>query len=165
VSQYDNSSVRGLMARVSIFPGLQDRFDRGVPSRLYAEINTDDTFDECSLRQRTGATFEGERITMDVTPRSLRMTFRSFFSIHETKERVSDFLTVTRRAFEAMPFVYLPARVRVWAVVPDDGSRDVGTTVPASSSADHRRGSGICRDRSLAAVSRSMATPTSSATP
>jgi hypothetical protein len=123
---YDSFSVRRLRVNVLLYPPLAERFPEGVLSRLYAALNTDDMFDDCSLRQRLGAIFEGERITFDIDAHSLRISFRDFGSVQESKEIVHDFLTVTKQILRegGMRFLAFPDEVEMWGIVPDDKPTD-----------------------------------------
>lgn len=118
---YDSFSVRYLQLKALLFPTAPDRFPEGLLSQLWAAVNTDDTFDDCSLRQRLGAIFEGERITFEIEPRRVEITMRRFEGILDAKERIRQLLATTESTLP-FKFLYLPDTVELSGLVPDDKS-------------------------------------------
>src|SRR6266542_40511 len=110
---YDSFSIRHLRVEVLLYPPSEDRFPEGVLSRLYASLNADDMFDDCALRQRLGAIFEGERLTYDIETRRIRMHFRNFGTIQESKENLNHLLGATKKVLNeaGMRFLYLTDEV------------------------------------------------------
>jgi hypothetical protein len=125
---YDSFSLRRLRLNVLLFPSMDERFPEGLLSALYAALNTNDTFDDCALRQRLGAIFEGERMTYEIDANRIKLRFRDFGSIQESKEHVHHLLKVTKETLgrAGMRFLYLPDEVYMWGLVPPGEKEDGG---------------------------------------
>jgi hypothetical protein len=131
---YDSFSVRSLELDVLLFPPRQERFREGILSEFYAALNADDLFDDCSLRQRLGAIYEGERLTFDIEASRISLHIRSFQSIQEVRELLSVLLRTTKNTLSAagMDFLYVASNVRLWGLVPDGQNRDVAEIIHKS---------------------------------
>src|SRR6266542_2912110 len=121
---YDSFSLRRIRLDALVYPPMEERFPEGLLSALYAALNTDDTFDDCALRQRLGAIFDGARLTYEIDAKRIKISFRDFGSIQESKERAHHLLTVSKEVLPARFFV-LPEEIYMWGLVPPD-NEDAG---------------------------------------
>jgi len=124
---FNQFGVREVELDMLMWPGFGHGFHAGELSALYSKLNTDDVFESCNLQANVGAQFESEHWRYDISTTRIQIEAEAFASFEELDHRVMHLLTETQNHFTPRRLRYLWAdRAKVWGVVPQDASKDIG---------------------------------------
>lgn len=120
---YDNYGIRRLAVEVNLWPEVE-KFEKKALSKLFGVLNTDGMFASCELRPETGARFESDTWTYDVSPAGVFMRCVNLASLDDTKQRMHFLLDGTRKCV-ATGNAFYTDEIRVFVHVPEGGKRNV----------------------------------------
>lgn len=125
---YDSFGVRRVMLEANFWPNLPD-FHPGELSRLYAHLNSHDTFASCELHS-LGARFEGEQWVYDISTTDVALRCYSYETPDQLRSRIRGLLEGTRQFFaDQHRLAFYVTEVRMIGIVPEDKDRHVGEVV------------------------------------
>ncbi|HEX4435437.1 MAG TPA: hypothetical protein VH061_01455 [Solirubrobacteraceae bacterium] len=130
---YDAFSTRRLAVEVNLWPEVE-RFDQDGLSNLFAALNADapegTVLTSCELRPETGARFQSDSWTYDLSPAGVFMRCVNLRTMEDTKRRMRDLLEKTRPLLapperRKTTHAFYTDEIRIVVSVPEDGKRDV----------------------------------------
>ena len=127
---YDNYGIRRLAVEVNLWPEVE-RFEAKTLSKLFGVLNVDGLFSACELRPETGARFESDTWTYDLSPAGVFMRCTSLRSLDDTRQHMLKLLEGTRQCIssERMQRAFYTDEIRAFVHVPESGKRDVESVV------------------------------------
>jgi hypothetical protein len=128
---YDEYGIRRLAVEVNLWPEVE-KFEAQALSKLFGVLNTDGIFASCELRPETGARFESDAWTYDLSPAGVFMRCINLRSLEDTKRRMHALLEGTRQCITApnhRAHAFYTDEIRVFVYVPEAGKRKVDNVV------------------------------------
>lgn len=127
---YDNFGIRRLAVEVNLWPEIE-RFETHALSKLFGVLNVGGLFSACELRPETGARFESDAWTYDLSPAGVFMRCISLRSLEETTQQMHKLLEGTRRCISSgrIEPAFYTDEIRVFVHIPEGGKRDVESVV------------------------------------
>lgn len=127
---YDEYGIRRLAVEVNLWPEVE-RFETKALSELFGVLNADGLFSSCELRPETGARFESDAWTYDVSPAGVFMRCVSLRTLDDTKQQMHKLLDGTRRCIstERTQHAFYSDEIRIFVHVPEGGQRNVENVV------------------------------------
>lgn len=120
---YESYGIRRVAVEVNLWPDI-DKFDTGALGSLFGALNSDDLFSLCDLRPETGAHFQGDAWTYDLSLSKVLMRCDSIEYLDAVKRRMRLLLEGTRRCVDKELAFYID-EIRVFCHVPEGGKRNV----------------------------------------
>jgi hypothetical protein len=124
---YDQFGIRRVAVEVNLWPEIE-RFEAKALSQLFGVLNSDGLFSSCELRPETGARFESDAWTYDLSPAGVFVRCTKLASLPDLKQRVHSLLDGTRKCV-APEHAFYTDEIRVFVHVPESGKRNVETLV------------------------------------
>jgi hypothetical protein len=126
--QYENYGLRRIVVEANLWPPIED-VSQGALSQLFGNLNGgDDMFSACELKPN-GASFQGDLWTYDYSGSTVRIRCFGFGTYEELYRRIRKLLDGTRSLAIDGTVGFFSEEIRVFADVPEGGSRDVGEVV------------------------------------
>jgi hypothetical protein len=120
---YDSYGVRRVAVEVNLWPDVE-KFDTGALGGLFGALNSDDLFSLCDLRPETGAHFQGDAWTYDLSNSTVLMRCNNIENLDAVKRRMRLLLEGTRRSLDQQLAFYTD-EIRVFCHVPEGAKRNV----------------------------------------
>ena len=124
---YDSYGIRRVAVEVNLWPEVE-RFKTKDLSELFGALNGDGMFSSLELRPESGARFESDAWSYDLSPAGVFVRCVQLSSLEDLKRRVHFLLDGTRRCV-ASDRTFYTDEIRVYAHVPEGGKRDVEAVV------------------------------------
>ena len=130
---YDAFSTRRLAVEVNLWPEVE-KFDQDALSNLYAALNADapegTTLTSCELRPETGARFESDAWTYDLSPAGVFMRCVNIRTLEDTTRRMLELLDKTRPHLtpherRKASHAFYTDEIRILIFVPEGGKRNI----------------------------------------
>lgn len=131
--RYDAFGARRLAVEVNLWPEVE-KFDQDTLSNLFATLNADapegTTLTSCELRPETGARFQSDSWTYDISPAGVFMRCVNLRSLPDTTRRMLELLDKTRPYLapherRKASHAFYTDEIRIFVFVPEGGKRDV----------------------------------------
>ncbi len=123
----DSDGIRRVAVEVNLWPEVE-RFKTKALSDLFGELNPDGMFSSVELRPETGARFDGDAWTYDLSPAGVLVRCTNLTSLEDVKKRVRFLLDGTRKCV-ASDHAFFTDEIRVFVHVPQTGKQRVETAV------------------------------------
>ncbi len=124
---YDSYGIRRVAVEVNLWPEVE-RFKTKDLSELFGALNGDGMFSSLELRPESGARFESDAWSYDLSPAGVFVRCVQLSSLEDLKRRVHFLLDGTRKCV-ASDRTFYTDEIRVIAHVPEGGKRDVEAVV------------------------------------
>jgi hypothetical protein len=130
---YDACSTRRLAVEVNLWPEVE-QFDQDALSNLFAALNADapegTTLTSCELRPETGARFQSDAWTYDLSPAGVFMRCVNIRTLVDTTRRMLELLDKTRPHLapherRKASHAFYTDEIRIFMHVPEGGKRNV----------------------------------------
>jgi hypothetical protein len=127
---YDNFGIRRLAVEVNLWPEVE-KFETRTLSKLFGVLNADGLFSACEIRPETGARFESDAWTYDLSPAGVFLRCVSLRSLEGTKQHIHRLLEGTRQCIssERTQHAFYTDEIRAFVHIPEGGKRDVENIV------------------------------------
>jgi hypothetical protein len=124
---YDNFGLRRIVVEANLWPPVQE-IAAATLSRLFSEVNTDDTFATCELRPN-GATFDGDVWDYNISGSTVVLRWWGTRPPDDLHAQIRRFLDGTRVVAMDSHVGFYTEEIRIYADVPEGKGRDVGDAV------------------------------------
>jgi hypothetical protein len=124
---YDSYAIRRVAVEVNLWPDIE-KFDTRALSELFGALNVDGMFSSLELRPETGARFESDSWTYDLSPAGVFLRCVRLTSLDDLKKRMHSLLDETRKCV-AHNHAFYTDEIRVFVHVPEGGKRNVAAVV------------------------------------
>lgn len=124
---YESYAIRRVAVEVNLWPEIE-RFKTKDLSELFGALNVDGMFSSLELRPESGARFESDAWSYDLSPAGVFVRCVQLTSLDDLKRRVHFLLDGTRKCV-APDRAFYTDEMRVFAHVPEGGKRDAATVV------------------------------------
>jgi hypothetical protein len=124
---YDSYAIRRVAVEVNLWPEIE-RLKTKDLSELFGALNVDGMFSSLELRPESGARFESDAWSYDLSPAGVFVRCVQLTSLDDLKRRVHFLLDGTRKCV-APDRAFYTDEMRVFVHVPESGRRDVATVV------------------------------------
>lgn len=130
---YDSHGIRRLAVEVNLWPEVE-KFDQDSLSRLFAALNAKapegTTLTSCELRPETGARFQSDSWTYDLSPAGVFIRCVNLRTLEDTTRRMLELLDKTRACLDPherrkASHAFYTDEIRIFMFVPEGGKRDV----------------------------------------
>src|ERR1700704_246974 len=120
---YDSFGIRRVAVEVNLWPEVE-KFKTKALSELFGALNPDGMFSSLELRPETGARFESDAWTYDISPAGVFVRCVQLTSLEDLKRRIHFLLDGTRKCV-APDRAFYTDEIRVFVHIPEGGTRNV----------------------------------------
>lgn len=130
--------VENLEVRSTLYPGPGDAYPAGAFTRLFAEINADDTFTHWYQQKGHRANFDSDELRVEIDTRTFEIDINiAMFPNYETAaDRVCGLVDAVGEVLADEIDIILPARFLIWGTWPLEPGieeRDIGAVLKENS--------------------------------